>query len=192
MNDSHLKRFFLEVYNDIDLYYDYLIGNTTINHDVYYKWYKDIKHGNEIFANCLINFNRIKWKDPIVESALADYFSVAKHLHNPSIINVKEFEKFKIEKQELGSSINHYICEGYFEDTLEQIYNVLDKGSFTVGICGEKQNCLYQEVVDYYSKLRHFLLKNGYQTSAFETNCNSKRRVYLLMYDHKLKKRVTK
>ena len=62
MNDSHLKRFFLEVYNDIDLYYDYLIGNTTINHDVYYKWYKDIKHGNEIFANCLINFNRIKYK----------------------------------------------------------------------------------------------------------------------------------
>lgn len=186
--NAYLKRFFIEVYNDIDLYYDYLDGKSVINHEIFSKWFKDTKLRNAIFANCLVNFDRIKWNDTIVESSLGDYFSVAKNLHNPSIINVRDFEKFKIEKKEIGNSISHYICNGYFNDTLEQIYNVLDRGSFTVGICAEKKTELYNDVVKYYGELRSFLLKNGYSTSAIETNCSGKSRVYLLMYNHKIKR----
>ena len=186
---TYLKRFFLETYNDISLYYDYLDGKAVVDHNEFRKWFKNIKIGNEVFANCLINFERLKFNDIVIESALGDCFSVSKLLHNPSIINIRDFTKFKIVKGEVGSSTYHYICNGYFDDTLEQIYNVLNRGSFTVGICGEKQNCLYQDVVDYYSKLRRFLLKNGYVTSALETNCDRKNRAYLLMYDARIKRR---
>ena len=75
---------------------------------------------------------------------------------------------------------------------MNQIYDVLSHGAFTVGICAEKRSEFYNSVVDYYGKLRNFLLNNGYSTSALEINCNSKNRVYLMMYNAKSRSKVIK
>jgi len=188
-NELHLKRFFMEVYNNLDMYYAYLKGEVFIDCNTYSKWSSALERRNELFANTIKSYDRIKFNDIISESKLGDNLCVSQYFANKKIINISEFEKFKIEKSIVGNSTNHYICNGYFSDTLEQIYNVLDNGAFTVGICTEKKTDLFRNVVAHYNQLRDFLLKNGYTTSSIQTNVSSNNRVYLLMYDHKIKKR---
>lgn len=188
-SEMYLKRFFIETYNNENMYYEYLKGQVYLDYNLVSNWLKDMDMRNYFFSKSIESFNRLKPREIVVESALSNELAVSKTFFNKKEIIVSEFGKSKIEKKQLGESHNHYICNGYFNDTLEQIYNVLDKGSFTVGICAEKKTELYKEVVKYYGQLRSFLLKNGYTTAALETNCNSKNRIYLLMYDHQLKRR---
>lgn len=188
-NELYLKRFFIEVYNDESMYYDYLNNKVFLNYDEFAKWHKDIELRNSMFANSIKEFDRIDFKDIIVESKLSEELNISKHFHNKSEGQVSEFGKFEIKSYPLGNDNKHYICNGYFTDTLEQIYKVLDKGAFTVGICTEKKTELFHDVVKYYGELRSFLLKSGYQTSALEVSCNSKNRIYMLMYNCKMKRR---
>lgn len=193
MGNAHLKRFFWETYGDITMYEDYLCGDAFVNQELYLKWLKDVDNRNKIFAKSLSDFNRIHNKNIIIESALTSELTISKYLLVPSNnVNtvVSNFGSFQLKDESKNPTNNHYICNGYFIDTLKQIYNVLDNGSFTVGICAEKKTDMYREVVEYYGKLRSFLLKNGYNTSAIQSNVNSKNRVYLLMYDSKFKNRV--
>ena len=187
--ETHLKRFFIEVYNDPSMYEEYLNGRVFINRDLYSKWFHALEKRNELFASTIKQYNRVGRKDIIVESQLSDDYSVGSYFNNDVISNVSEFGKFKIEKKQLGDDNNHYICNGYFIDTLEQIYKVLENGTFTVGICTEKKTDLFKDVVAHYNMLRDFLLKNGYNTSCIQTNVGSNNRVYLLMYERKISKR---
>ena len=188
-NESHLKRFFMKTYNDIDMYYGYLKGDVFVDRNIYSKWASTLERRNELFAHILKQCDRVRFDDKIIESKLSNNSCVSQHFVNKAITNISEFQKFKIEKKNLGDSANHYICNGYFEDTLEQIYNVLNNGSFTVGICTEKKTELFRSVVAHYNQLKDFLLKNGYNTASIQTNVSANNRVYLLMYDHKIKKR---
>lgn len=187
--ETHLKRFFIEVYNNSKMYDEYLKGEVYIDQNIYYKWLLDIKKRNELFAETLNEFNRIKCRETIIESRLNNEYCVSEYFNNPVISDISEFGKFKIQQKKLGNSNGHYICNGYFKETLEQIYKVLDNGSFSVGICTEKKTSLFKDVVTHYNMLKDFLLKEGYQTSCIQTNVKSNNRVYLLMYDHKNKKR---
>lgn len=191
-NEAYLKLFFIETYNDENMYYEYLIGKVKIDYDLYTKWHKEMEQKNSTFFKSMKSFERTNYKDDLVESCLSDELCITKYFVNKKERHISEFGKFKIVKHPLGNASHHYICNGYFTDTLEQIYKVLENGSFTVGICGEKKSEIYKDIVKHYGELRSFLLKNGYSTSAIQTNCGEKNRVYLLMYDHKPKKKGIK
>ena len=188
-NELYLKRFFIETYNDESMYYEYLKGNVFLDRNLLSVWLKEMEIKNSVFASSIHDFKHFTNKKIIIETSLSNNLCVSKHFFNKSEATVGEFGKFKIERKPLGNSCNHYICNGYFIDTLEQIYNVLDRGSFTVGICAEKKTELYKDVVKHYGELKSFLLKNGYKTASLETNCGKKNRVYLLMYDAPIKRR---
>lgn len=181
-SDVLLKYFFKETYNDINIYNDYLCGKFLLDKTIYNKWLSNIDLRNNIFAQVLKNFDRIEWGATILESSLNKDHCVSKSFHNPSIISVNDFEKFEIKKHPVGDSKNHYICNGYYQDTLMQIYKVLDKGSFTVGISTYKNKELFDDIVNYYNKLKMYLLKNNYCTAAIQTYVAGSK-VYLLMYD---------
>lgn len=191
-NIIHLKRFFMEVYNDPTMYNDYLAGNVFLNQELYAKWHQETVKRNELFARSIEEFDRIKPKQIILEEAISDELTVSEHLFRKKRVEVGSFERFEIEKGQAGNSPEHYICNGYFNDTLNYIYEVLNGGAFTVGICCEKKTELFKEVVSNYNKLKGFLLKNGYSTSSIETNTKGKNRVYLLMYDSKKTNRALK
>lgn len=188
-NELYLKWFFIEKYNDVNMYYEYLKGQVFLEQNLFNNWFKEMEIRNNTFAKSLRDFDRFNIRNTVIESALSDTLCVSNHIFNKSEKHISEFGKFKIERKSLGNSTNHYICNGYYIDTLEQIYNVLNKGAFTVGICMEKKTKLYSDVVKHYGDLRNFLLKNGYQTSSLEANCGKKNRVYLLMYDACIKRR---
>lgn len=188
-NELYLKLFFIETYNSENMYYEYLKGQVALDNDLLNKWLREIEIRNYTFAQSLNDFNRFSIRNLIVESALSDEICISKKFFYKRERIISEFGKFKISHKIIGDSHNHYICNGYFLNTLEQIYKVLDNGSFTVGICAEKKTNLYQDVVKHYEKLRKFLLNNGYHASSLETNCGRKNRVYLLMYDAPLKRR---
>jgi len=191
-NEIHLKQFFIEKYGDKNMYYEYLAGRISIDKDMYDSWYKDVEARNRLFSYQIKKHNRIFLGDTIVESKLCENLCVSKFFVNKCCSHIGEFGKFKIEKKRVGISNAHYICNGIYLDTLNQIYDVLSHGAFTVGICAEKRSEFYNSVVDYYGKLRNFLLNNGYSTSALEINCNSKNRVYLMMYNAKSRSKVIK
>lgn len=188
-NDTYLRRFFIEVYNDPTMYEEYLNGRVFLNRELFSKWHKEINLKNESFARKIKEIERPGTKEIIMESALSKDLCVSKHFFNKKIVTVSDFGLSKIEEKPLGNLQEHYMCNGVFLDTLDNIYQVLNNGSFTVGICCEKKIELYKDVVAYYNKLKDFLLRKGYRTAALETNVNSKNRIYLLTYDSRTHKK---
>jgi len=192
MKDNlNLKRFFMETYDEEGLYSKYLNKEFSLDKPLYLKWLKEKETQNMMFAQSMASFNRIVPNSHIVESSTGKELSIFKYLPIKSEIHLSSFvfSPSLIKKSALGNGTEHYVCNGYFENTLEEIYNILEKGAFTVGICSDSHTKLYREIVEHYKKLREFLLKEGYITSAVETNCNFKNHVYLLMYDHKTRRR---
>lgn len=180
---AFLQRFFVEVYNDNNMYEDFLKGEVFLDNEKLADWTKKMRLRNEKFASAIKDFNRIYPNSKVVESTLCDGLSVSDFLYNKSETKVSDFGKFKINKKTLGDDRYHYVCNGWFLDTLDNIYKVLEKGSFTVGICCDKTTDLYHDVKMQYNKLKDFLIKNGYVAGSVEKNIGSRDRVYLLMYD---------
>lgn len=185
--ESHLKRFFMDVYQDSSMYENYLMGRVSLDKEAYQKWYTKTEKRNYLFAQLLKSISKPYPRDFVVESALTKDLSVSRYLYNKKEINVSEFGFPKLEKSSLNPILTekkiHYICNGCFMDTLENISKVLDNGSFSVGICYEKKRELYWEIVEYYNQLKKTLLNSGYRASSFESYCANNDRVYLLRYD---------
>ena len=99
LDDMYLKLYFIDVYKDINMYYNYLSGNVLIDKEKYDKWITSIEFRNKCFANAVMDLDRINWKTIITESKLSNELSVCKYLHNNSLTHVSEFDKFKIEKK---------------------------------------------------------------------------------------------
>jgi len=91
----------------------------------------------------------------------------------------------KIEMLDVESESFYYICNGCYKTTLQNIYKVLSKGAFTVGICCDKKTDEFRDLVKYYNELKDFLMRKGYHATSFESNLSSKTRIYLLSYDSK-------
>lgn len=185
-----LRRFFVEVYDDDGMYDDFLRGEVILDNEKVMNWTKTMRLRNREFATSIKDFNRVYPKTKIIESAIGDGLSVSEFLYNKSEVTTSDFGKFEIGKKTLGDDRSHYICNGWFLDTLDNIYKVLEKGSFTVGICCEKKTDLYRDVKTQYNKLKDFLMRNGYMAGSVEKNCGTKDRVYLLMYDSMRNKKV--
>lgn len=183
-DDYSIKRFFKEVYNDQDMYQEYLNHRVFVDNDKYFKWVKTINSQNKIFADEISDFKRGNFVSQIIESSTSKGLTVSEHLYLGHLnISEQPFDTPKIESKQLGNGKYHYICNGCYKDTLEKIYDVLNKGSFTVGICCEKKTDLYRDISKYYNQLKDFLVKKGYILGSIETNSVSNNRVYLLMYD---------
>lgn len=183
-SDKHLRKFFMDVYDNLDMYYEYLEGKAFLDPLKYSKWHSEQEHRNNLFAQCLKDNDRVNTDTFVLESALSGELSVSNFLGNNRLIMISDFDKFTLTKGQPGKVQMHYICNGYYSDTLEQIYQVLTCGSFSVGICTEKKTDLFREVKAHYRHLKDFLLKNGYVTEAIESNIGSKNRIYLLTYDY--------
>lgn len=185
--EYHLKRFFIDVYQDSSMYEGYLKGAVLLDSEVYQKWYTKMEKRNYLFATNLKSINRPYPKDFVVESALNEDLTVTKKLYNKSETIVSDFGFPKLEQSFLDCISSdkkvHYICNGCFMNTLENISRVLERGSFSVGICCDKKIDLYRKTVDYYNQLKNILLNVGYQVSSFESYCPNNERVYLLRYD---------
>lgn len=180
---KYLKRFFKEVYNNEDMYNEYLEGRVFIDNEKLMKWFKDVEIRNKTFAEAINKFAHPNNSQKVFETSISETLSVSSKMFNKKEIEIGDFERFKICKKELGNSRNLYICNGWYSDTLDNIYQVLNKGCFAVGICCEKKTDLFRDVRTHYNKLKDFLLKNGYNAGSIEENTYSNNRVYLLTYD---------
>lgn len=181
--ETHLRRFFIEIYDDPNMYNDYINGKVFLNRELYSKWHKEIQERNKIFAKSIKEINRPLSRELVVESALSENLTISEYLFRKSKVEVSDFEIPQISKIIPGNEKYHYICNGCFVDTFDKINQVLERGSFTVGICCEKKTKLFKEISTYYNQLKNVLLNNGYYARSFESNTNRKNRVYLLMYD---------
>lgn len=183
--ESHLKRFFIETYQDESMYEDYLTGKAFLNREDYRKWYSKMKVRNSLFSDMLTEVHNINSR-VVVESALSKHLAVSSSFFCKKEIIESDFGFPKIEAKinlKEGNSKAHYICNGCFTNTLEQIYQVLSSGSFSVGICCEKKTDLFRETVQYYNQLKDILLKSGYNAFSIESNCSMNNRIYLLKYN---------
>lgn len=186
--NTHLRRFFSEVYNDPKMYEDYVEGKIILDFKLYNEWYQKLDIRNRIFARSVKEFTCSRPREFVMESAINDKLTVSQYLFGKSEVYISDFGKPEIITKNQEDLQAHYICNGYFNDTLQKINQVLNKGSFTVGICSEKNTKLYKEVISYYNKLKMALLKNGYISSSLEISSISKNRVYLLMYNGEKRK----
>ena len=184
-NDIHIKKFFEDVYNNPTMYDGYKIGTVFLNHELYSKWYKEMSIRRDTFVKVIKEIDRPKINEFVFETSLSSNLALSKSFFGKKEIEIQEFCTPKIETKPLGDATYHYMCNGCYETTLDNIYKVLNKGSFTVGICSEKKTDEFREITKYYNQLRDHLMKNGYLTASFESNISTKNRVYLLMYDYK-------
>lgn len=186
-NEYNIKRFLEEKFDEDDIYEQYLDGRVFVKPEEYLKWFKTLDRQNDIFADALKSFDAVSSNSIIVESAVHQEIAVCNHLRCKSItVNEVEFNRPKLEKKAHGNEKYHYVCNGVYNDTLTRIYEVLECGSFSVGICNDKKSELYKETVSYYKKLKDFLHREGYSVSAIETNCGTINRVFLMKYSPKL------
>lgn len=181
----HLKKFFKDIYNDSSMYYDYMAGRLSLDQTAFLKWYAAMERRNREFLKMIRDDDHIRFSDSIIETALSQHLTVTTTTFRKRTIEVSEMATPKIELLEVGSDSHHYICNGCYETTLQNIYRVLSKGSFTVGICCEKKTDEYRDLVKYYNMLKDFLMRKGYRAASFESNISSKDKMYLLMYDSK-------
>lgn len=184
--DFHMKKFFEDEYNDPNMYFDYINGKIILNYELYDKWYKAMKKRSASFYD-LANHSNLTPDIELFETTTTSDFAVTKFLGHKRI-ELKEFMMPKIEERPLGGESFHYICNGCYETTLENIYKVLNKGSFTVGICCEKKTEEFRNIVKYYNELKHFLMMKGYSLFSYESNVSGNNRVYLLNYDSRKNK----
>lgn len=181
--ELYLKKFFKDTYNNENLYETYLKGFFRIDPDLFSKWYKEMEIRNRLFLDKISPLRKVSPSSCILETALSQNLTVLTPLYRKRVTEVKEASFPKIEQLELGVGSHHYVCNGVYESTLQNIYNVLTNGSFSVGICTNKKTDEYRKIVKYYNTLKDFLMRHGYHVSSFESNNGSKNKVYLLMYD---------
>ena len=179
----HMKKFFEDIYHDSTMYSCYLNGQMFLNMDLYTKWYKEMRLKRDLFLKELKSTSMFKIKHSFFETSIHEDFLVTEKVFGEKIFEVKEFTLPDIFEYPLGGSNLHYICNGCYESTLENIFNVLNKGSFTVGICTDKKSVEYKQIVKYYNELKDFLMRRGYHASSFECNNGGSNKTYLLMYD---------
>jgi hypothetical protein len=184
-NEIYLKKFFIDTYNDPNMYYEYLSGRLHIDRIAFSKWYSTMESRNASFLALIKNCNKINTNTNILETALSDNLTVTTPVYRNRVIEVHDIATPKIEMLDIGNETCHYICNGCYETTLQNIYQVLSKGSFTVGICCDKKTDEFRDLVKYYNMLKDFLMRKGYHASSFESNVSSKTRIYLLSYDSK-------
>ena len=53
-NDKHLKKFFMDIYNSEDMYYDYVKGSIILDLPKYGKWHSEQRNKNSPYysASC--------------------------------------------------------------------------------------------------------------------------------------------
>ncbi len=183
--DYCIKRFFEECYTDMNMYQEYLNKEAFINQEKYLEWLSELNERNKTFAEAISQLYLIRKKDEIVESVLSREMTSAEYLNvRTSVPIVREFIKPSTIPQSISNKHFHYICNGYYSDTLSRIYEVLNGGAFTVGICCDKKARLYKEIKSYYEKLKANLLTKGYVANNAEVNIDCYK-VYILNYRYK-------
>lgn len=51
--EIYLKKFFVDVYHDSSMYYDYTSGRLHIDKNAFVKWYSTLERRNDLFLNLL-------------------------------------------------------------------------------------------------------------------------------------------
>jgi len=183
--EAYLKKFFMDIYQDPGMYLDYICGRINIDSAAFSKWYYSIERRNREFLYSISTCKCINFRSFIKETALSENLTVTTPIYKNRTIEISEMAMPKIEMLKPGFENYHYICNGCYETTLQNIYNVLSNGSFTVGICCDKKTDEYRDLVKYYNILKDFLMRKGYIATSYEANVSGKNKMYLLMYDSK-------
>jgi len=184
-NTTHLKKFFEDVYNDTNMYFEYLANRRQIDHVLYSKWYQEMEKRRNLFADFINSTKQNIVNSDLVETALSKELAVSKTLFKKAELDIQTFSIPALEEKSIGNESHHYLCNGCFDTTLENIYKVLENGAFTVGFCGEKKTDEFKEIVKFYNTLKDQLMRKGYIATSLESNISSKNRIYVLTYDHK-------
>ncbi len=193
MTDYCLKRFFEEEHNDVKLYYDYLINKRFVNLYRYSVWLNTLDKRNSLFAEKVIEGNFINSDDIIIESAVSKEYCVSNYFNNEIIMRfAKEYTipigLFNTDKNSQKGNFC-YICNGIYSDTLTRINQVLENGSFAVGISYPKHDKRYKEIIKYYNNLNMLLQKREIETDKIDDNCSNDYKIYMLKYNSRNKKR---
>ncbi len=186
--DYCVKRFIEETYQNPNIYYDYLLEKFFINYNDYSNWLNELDIRNKLFADLIIDSNCIATDDVIVESVLTKEYNVSNYLNNAMIIRCSN--EFKVPEANVNNSKKAsfcYICNGYYNDTLSRINQVLDQGSFNIGISSSKHKSFYKEICTYYKQLKNQLINAGYNINQYEETLHQDYKVYLLSYRAKRK-----
>ncbi|MBQ7136763.1 MAG: hypothetical protein IJO43_02145 [Bacilli bacterium] len=184
----HIKKFYEDVYHDPSMYYEYLSGKRTIDPMLYSKWYKEMEARRDPFVKFIMGGKKYNNHEFFFETALSKDLAVSRPYFINKSIEVKEFIIPRLEEMPLGDESFHYLCNGCYETTLENIYRVLNHGSFTVGYCGEKKTDEFKEIVKFYNMLKDRLMRKGFIASSMEESVSSKHKLYVLTYQSKNKK----
>lgn len=184
----HIKKFFKDIYGDDTVYSDYLDGKIVLDKDLYEKWYKEMLRRKDCFFN-LIKSTLYQYKNiSCLETTLHKDFTLTNGAFNKKEIEIQEHSFPEIKELELGQDRKLYVCNGCYKTTLENIYKVLNNGAFLVGVCCNKNVEEYKETVEYYSRLKDFLMQKGYGVGSYESYLSGIRKSYVLTYNNHIKR----
>jgi len=184
----HIKKFYEDIYNDPNMYYEYLSDKRKIDPGLYSKWYKEMQLKREPFVKFVSESKRYNNHEEIFETALSKDLAVSRPYFINRTIEVKEFTIPRLEQRPIGDERFHYLCNGCYETTLDNIYRVLNNGSFTVGYCGDKKSDEFKEIVSFYNKLKDKLMRKGFVAASMEESVSNKHKLYILTYQSKRRK----
>ena len=141
-------------------------------------FFKKLEEANYIFAGILKPYIKT---DLILEIVNDQDYSVGKYL-KPKKLYIKgterefTYENHYVREEEKLSG--HLLCNGSFEEIHEFLPRVLDKGSFTIGVCEEK-SISYRKKKRLYKRVFDTLLQMGYPVVQEEQRVK-KYGIYLL------------
>ena len=116
----------------------------------------------------------------IVESVLTKEYNVSNYLNNAMVIRCSN--EFKVPEANVNNSKKAsfcYICNGYYNDTLSRINQVLDQGSFNIGISSSKHKSFYKL---WLKNQKYHCLKN-YFSRLFSPPLAGKTRIFLFLHN---------
>ncbi|MEG2311585.1 MAG: hypothetical protein RSB72_02680 [Bacilli bacterium] len=175
MND----RIFQEI-----MYSKYLRGDISISPVTFRIWLSNLVKNKHIFGHYLKTNGYITKDSEIMEIT-----------EDPEISSINGI--LKITKEIIISNcgdgcmltnkeknVKHLVINGRYVNQLGHIKAVLQNGSFSIGYCGNDNNYT-KSVLEYYRKLKEYLLINGAEVEAMEDTIFTSKKMLVLNYNCK-------
>lgn len=175
-----------------------LIPTSNESIEKYFLWRQKLEKSNRYFAEVVSEY--AKPDDLILELASSSDENVLKYMKDVVYSYMKIDQTPKIQDKSLQYRILqdvdelscYLIANGIFKEEITLMNQVLRKGHFTIGLCGEKHSPTFRAGQAYYKGLRNFCQCNGISVEVIEKNVDSSGKMKVYALNHNLKGRGRK
>jgi len=179
-----MSRYILEIEKDSKLFKLFMNGSWYPNFDKYRRFIHKQERNNNSFAKTISRYRLVKTNDHLLETVCSkDLDSVSSFLGKEATIIESGYGTIKCSSV-IPNTFGYpecYISNGIYHDTENIALNMVNRGSFVVGVCDNPNSIFYQQNINRIAEFRKILDKKKIKYKVYEHN-NHRDKTLILYY----------